>query len=98
MAGGADAMIFGSGFADQPSDNTVRLATSALTSAATTFQCPPLSILDEFHSKPSHGRLYQRLPSVSALTGGTVPMNEFKAYNAIATNLSVNNGTHILEC
>lgn len=98
MAGGADAMIFGSGFADQPSDNMVRLATSALTSNPTTFQCPPLTILDEFHSKTSHGRLYQRLPSASDLTGGTVPMDAFKAWDGFSATLSVDSGAEVLTC
>ena len=43
MAGGADAMIFGSGFSDKPSDNIVSLTTDKLSSSEQTFMCPKLT-------------------------------------------------------
>ena len=98
MAGGADAMIFGSGFADQPSSNAVSLTTSALTSTSRKFQCPTLSILDEFHSKIDHGRLYYRLPSAEDMTESKVTMDDFKGFNEFSATVSVDSGAETLEC
>lgn len=39
-----------------------------------------LLVLDEFHSATTDGKLYYRMPSVTALTGETVTMTQLKPF------------------
>ena len=50
-AGGADALIHSSLLQSQPSDNIVHLSTPNLSGTNLSFECPKLTILDEFNSK-----------------------------------------------
>ena len=56
-------------------------------------------VLDEFHSKTGHGRLYYRLPSAEVMTEHRVKMQDFKAFDEFSVALKVHTAEgDTLEC
>ena len=56
-------------------------------------------VLDEYHSKIGHGRLYYRLPSAEVMTEHRVKMQDFKAFDDFHAFIKVNTAEgDTLEC
>ena len=62
------------------------------------FECPKLSILDEFNSKTEAGRLYYRLPAAHTMLGDWTTAEDMKRLDQLETYLSVQSGNNTLSC
>ena len=98
FAGGADAVIHSSGLRVEPSENIVYLTTTAFGRKYLEFECPKLTILDEFNSKAEEGRLSYRIPSAVDMINGSVTINDLKSIEVLPTKLKVQSGSDLLSC